>query len=126
MQFWLDTIAEWEKETGKHAMIALAAPKDVQDTILADEKRAAVVDIIDIRYWWYQPDGTAYAPPGGQNLAPRQQLRLYKPKGSSAEQAARAVKEYREKFPDKPVIYSADGYDRFGKAARDAGGSLAP
>jgi len=70
--------------------------------------------------------GTAYAPKGGENLAPRQQLRLYKPKGSNAEQIARAVKEYREKFPAKAVIYSADGYDRFGKGARDGGGSLAP
>ena len=36
------------------------------------------------------------------------------------------ISEYRTKFPGKAVIYSADGYDRFGNAAREAGGSLAP
>ena len=49
VQFWLDVIAEWEVETGKKAKVALSTTKDVQDAILADPKRAAVVDIIDIR-----------------------------------------------------------------------------
>jgi hypothetical protein len=125
MQFWVDTVAEWEKETGKHPLIGLSATKDVQDAILSDAKRAAVIDVIDIRYWWYQTDGKSYAPPGGQNLAPRQQLRVYKPKGPSAGQVARAVREYREKYPDKAVIYSVEGAERLGQAAFDAGASLA-
>ena len=54
VQFWLDVIAEWEVETGKKAKVALSTTKDVQDAILADPKRAAVVDIIDIRYWHYK------------------------------------------------------------------------
>ena len=41
-------IAEWEAETGKQATVALSTTKDVQDAILADARRAAVVDIIDI------------------------------------------------------------------------------
>ncbi|MGB7156797.1 MAG: DUF6298 domain-containing protein [Tepidisphaeraceae bacterium] len=125
MQFWLDCVSEWEKETGKHPLIALSATKDVQDAILEDAERAKVVDAIDIRYWWYRKDGTLYAPQGGQNLAPRQHARQGKPGGSSAEQVERAVGEYRSKYPDKAVIYSADGFDRFGAAAAKAGGSLA-
>lgn len=124
VQFWLDTIAEWERETGRNALVALSTTKDVQDAILADAGRAAVVDVIDIRYWWYQQDAQVYAPPGGQNLAPRQWARVLKPKPPSAEQAARAVKEYRDRFPDKAVMFSADGAERFGPAVRDAGGSL--
>jgi hypothetical protein len=34
------------------------------------------------------------------------------------------VYEYRIKYPDKAVLYSADGYDRFGWAVFMAGGSL--
>src|SRR5690606_2140293 len=101
VQFWLDTIKEWEKETGKHPIIGLSVTKDVQDAILADKDRAAVVDLIDIRYWHYQADGTTYAPEGGQNLAPRQHARLSKPKKTSFEQVYRAVSEYRTKYPEK-------------------------
>ena len=35
-QFWLDTIAEWQKETGKKVLVGLSCTKDVQDAILAD------------------------------------------------------------------------------------------
>jgi hypothetical protein len=125
VQFWLDTIKEWETETGQHPLIALSTTKDVQDAILADPARAGVVDIIDINYWHYQFNGTAYAPLGGQNLAPRQHARLTPPKRSSFEQVYRAVREYRQQFPDKAVLYSADGYDAFGWATLLAGGSLA-
>jgi hypothetical protein len=124
-RFWLDTIAQWEKETGKKPLVAISACKDVQDAILADPQRAGIVDIIDIQYWWYQSDGNLYAPPGGKNLSPRQFQRLLKPKPSSAEQVERAVREYRQKYPQKAVTYSADGAERFADAIRKAGGSLA-
>jgi hypothetical protein len=39
--FGLDTIKEWEKETGKHPIIGLSVTKDVQDAILADPARAS-------------------------------------------------------------------------------------
>ena len=45
VQFWLDVIAEWEAESGKKAKVALSTTKDVQDAILADPKRAAVVAV---------------------------------------------------------------------------------
>ncbi|WP_316829900.1 DUF6298 domain-containing protein [Pedobacter aquatilis] len=124
VQFWIDTIDEWEKETGKHPVIGLSVTKDVQDAILADEKRAKVVDLIDIRYWHYQADGKAYAPQGGLNLAPRQHARLLKPKKTSFEEVYHAVSEYKTKFPEKAVIYSGDSYDSFGWAILMAGGSL--
>ncbi len=124
VQFWLDTIKEWEKETGKNAIIALSTTKDVQDAILADKERASVVDVIDIRYWHYQADGKTYEPKGGQNLAPRQHARLLKPKASSFEQVYRAVAEYRQKYPEKAVMYSGDGSDANGWAVLMAGGSL--
>jgi hypothetical protein len=125
VQFWIDVIKEWEKDTGRKALIGLSATKDVQDAILADANRAAFVDIIDIRYWHYQQDGTAYAPLGGQNLAPRQQARQFKPKKTSFEQVYRAVREYRDKFAGKAVMYSGDNYDNMGWAVFMAGGSLA-
>ncbi|HSC55040.1 MAG TPA: DUF6298 domain-containing protein [Phnomibacter sp.] len=124
VKFWLDVIREWEKETGKHPLIALSVTKDVQDTILNTPAYASVVDIIDIRYWHYQADGTAYAPMGGQNLAPRQHARLLKPKKTSFEQVYRAVLEYRTKYPGKAVLYSGDSYPEFAMAAFMAGGSM--
>lgn len=124
VQFWLDVVKGWEKETGRKPLIGLSATKDVQDAILADKARADVVDVIDIRYWHYQEDGTAYAPKGGQNLAPRQHARLLKPKRTSFEQVYRAVSEYKQKFPAKAVMYSGDGYDQHGWAVFMAGGSL--
>ena len=124
VKFWLDVIKEWEKETGKHPIIGLSVTKDVQDSILGMPAYAAIVDLIDIRYWHYQADGTAYAPKGGQNLAPRQHARLLKPKKTSFEQVYRAVKEYRDKYPGKAVMYSGDNYPEFAMAVFMAGGSL--
>ncbi|MBL7742184.1 MAG: pectate lyase [Chitinophagaceae bacterium] len=124
VKFWLDVIKEWEKETGKHPLIGLSVTKDVQDSVLSLPVYAAIIDLIDIRYWHYQADGTLYAPKGGQNLAPRQHARLLKPKKTSFEQVYRAVKEYRDKYPSKAVIYSGDSYPDFGMAVFMAGGSL--
>lgn len=124
VSFWLEVIKEWEQETGKKQLIGLSCTKDVQDAILQNEKLAAIVDIIDIRYWHYQADSSVYAPMGGQNLAPRQHARLLKPRKTSFNQVYRAVKEYRLKFPNKAVVYSSDSYDQFGWAVLLAGGSL--
>lgn len=104
MQFWLDVVAEWEAETGHRPLIALSAPKDVQDAILADAKRAAVIDVIDLTYWWRTPNGDEFAPKGGQSLAPRQHLRLWKGGKPSAATIAASAQDYRAKFPGKAVI----------------------
>jgi len=103
----------------------LSTTKDVQDSILADPSLASVVDLIDIRYWAYRSDGTAYEPKGGQSLAPRQHARLIKVGKRSFEQTYRAVREYRQKFPGKAVIYSGDNFDTYGWGVFMAGGSLA-
>lgn len=123
VQFWLDCIAEWEKETGKHPIIALSVTKDVQDAILSDPKRAAVVDVIDIRYWHYRSDGSVYAPEGGKNLAPRQHARKMKVGRMGYEGAYKAVSEYRTKYPDKAVTMYAQDYPSCGWAVLMGGGS---
>ncbi|MEY4385440.1 MAG: hypothetical protein RLY20_723 [Verrucomicrobiota bacterium] len=143
-QFWLDTISDWEREHYAHPLgvfpsmgvlremaarrpiIALSATKDVQDAILADAKRAAVVDVIDFRYW-YQTDKGLYDPKGGQNLAPRQHDRywknvLKKNMGTPSDaNLAQMAAEYRSKFPGKAVIQNA-GHG--GWAYVCAGGSI--
>jgi hypothetical protein len=124
VQFWVNTIAAWEKEKNKKEIISLSVTKDVQDAILADNKYAATIDVIDIRYWHYRSDSSAYAPLGGQNLAPRQHARLVKPGKTSFDQVYRAVSEYKTKYPTKAVIYSGDSFDSYGWAVFMAGGSL--
>lgn len=121
-RFWLETIAEWERETGRHPMIALSCPKDAQDAILADPELAKVVDIIDIRYWHYNTQGL-WAPPAGHNMAPRQFMRKMKVGKTGFTEAYKAVKEYRTKYPDKAVTFFAQQYPQYGWAILMAGGS---
>ena len=151
-QFWLDTIGDWESRTGVapvsdpkkspaqaeqkdgdgrdarptvKPLIALAATKDVQDAILADAKRAAVVDVICFRYWW-QTDKGLFAPNGGQNLSPRQLERQWKGGPPSDENLAAMAAEYRQKFSDKAVIASGEdvAINRGAWAFVCAGGSM--
>ena len=123
-KFWVQTIKDWEKKTGNKELIGLSTTKDVQDAILQDPALSSTINVIDIRYWYYQADGSAYAPLGGQSLAPRQQARQFKPKKTSFEQVYRAVREYRDKYPDKAVMYSADNYPSYSWASFMAGGSF--
>ncbi|ACU59299.1 DUF6298 domain-containing protein [Chitinophaga pinensis] len=125
VDFWADVVRGWEQEKQQHSVIGLSTTKDVQDAVLQDAQRAPVIDLIDIRYWHYQENGTVYAPQGGQNLAPRQHARLLKPKRSNEKEIYRAVREYRDLYPGKAVMYSADSYDKYGWAVFMAGGSLA-
>jgi hypothetical protein len=114
VEFWLDTVAEWQRETGKRVLVGLGCTKDVQDAILADPKRGPLISIIDLKYWWYTADGGLYAPPGGEDLAPRQQMRVWKgPRSRSDASVARAVREYRARFPDKAVTLSFPGAGRW-------------
>ena len=115
VQFWLDCIAEWEQETGKHPLIGLSTTKDVQDSILADPVRAKVVDVIDIKYWSPSPNGGFNAPQGGLSLAPRQFSRLRgnrfsvpgNGKGRSMdERYYETIADYRSRFPEKAVVCS--------------------
>ncbi|MGH7991325.1 MAG: DUF6298 domain-containing protein, partial [Limisphaerales bacterium] len=123
-QFWLDTIGDWENETHLHPLIALAATKNVQDAILSDAKRAAIVDVICFRYWW-QTDRGLFAPPGGQNQSPRQFERQWKGGPPNDENLAAMTSEYRQKFPDKAILASGEDESFRGSwAFLCAGGSM--
>lgn len=121
--FWLDCIAEWQRDTGRDALVALSATKDVQDAILADPERSKVVDLIDIRYWHHRADGTTYEPQGGVSMAPRQYARKIKVGTIDFASVYRAVSEYRTAFPEKGVTYFAQNYPAYGWAVLMAGGS---
>jgi hypothetical protein len=73
VQFWLDTIAEWESENGRKVYIALDLPKAEMDAILEDPVRGPMITAIDFRKWFYRPDGSLYTVIGGINKAPREQ-----------------------------------------------------
>ena len=126
VEFWLDVIAEWEAETGKNALVALSAPKNVQEAILKDSKRAKTVDIIDIRYWYTYGASGEFAPDGGLNLTPRQFERIMKPAAASAGNVYQMVRTYREAYPEKAVLYSASSYPEQAWSAFMAGASLCP
>ncbi|MDP8912441.1 MAG: DUF6298 domain-containing protein, partial [Pseudomonadota bacterium] len=109
-QFFMDTVREWERENRTRVRIALTASKDVTDAILADPVRAQQVAVIDTRYWQYRPDGSLWAPKGGQNKAFREavtedfgRMGDHAPATTPA-QAYRQVREYRERFPHKAVV----------------------
>ncbi len=120
--FWLHTIADWEAQTGRHVLVALAANKDVQDFVMQDSVLAGAVDIINIEQWWYNKKGL-YAPEGGKNIAPRQYLRRLRPGKVTFADVYRCVAECRSQWPDKAVVYYGNAYDQFGWAVLMAGGS---
>lgn len=124
VQFWHDTIREWEKEQGRKPLVGLSCTKDVQDALLADPGRNQLFAVIDMRYWWNTANGGTYDPKGGMSLAPRQQLREWKgSKARSDAQTARQIRDYRRRFPDKAVLCSVEPTN--GWVALVAGGSLA-
>jgi hypothetical protein len=127
MQFWLDTVGAWEREKIQNSkfkieksLVALSATKDVQDAILSEAPRAAIVDVIDFRYWW-RTDKGEFAPPGGKNLAPRQFERQWRGGRPNDANLAGMATEYRGKFSSKAIICD---FDAAGWAWVCAGGSL--
>lgn len=123
VRFWLDTIRSWQVEKGRDVLVVLSATRDVQTAVLADPTYASLVDVIDLKYWWYTKDGSVYDPPGGNNLAPRQQYREWKEsKSPTAESLSRGISEMRQLFPEKAVVCSVAGCDPGLVLA--AGGSL--
>ena len=148
MKFWLDTIFNWEDESGYDVYVCLGGTKDVVDAILADSKRSRRIDVIDMRYWWYKSNGSLFAPQGGKQIpgrfsgafaakeggskleSVRRQVQPYlnhgmgKPGPSSARQIHRQVLEYRKRFPDKAILHQIPVGIRESWAFLMAGGSL--
>ena len=124
VRFWLETIGEWERQTGRHVLVALSCTKDAQDAILADEALRNVVDIIDIRYWHYNTQGL-WAPEAGKNMAPRQWMRKVRVGKTTKAEAYKAVSEYRRLYPDKAVTFFSQQYTDYGWAILMGGGSIA-
>jgi len=124
-KFWLETVGEWEADTGHKAIVALSATKNVQDVVLADQKCSAVVDVICFRYWW-RTDRGLFAPDGGQNLSPRQFERTFKGGTPTDENLATMVADYRLKYFDKAIIASGEDENlgHAGWAFVCAGGSM--
>lgn len=148
MQFWLDTVFNWEDESGYDVYVCLGGTKDVVDAILADSKRSRRIDVIDMRYWWYKSNGSLFAPQGGKQIpgrfsgafaakeggskleSVRRQVQPYlnhgmgEPGPSSARQIYRQVLEYRKRFPDKAILHQIPDGIRESWAFLMAGGSL--
>ena len=140
VRFWLDTIHEWEEEHGKKVFISLEVPKAAMDAILADPVRGPLITAIDFHHWFYRPDGSLFAIEGGKNEAPREQsvnilpeadglaLRarsnyagniVNSPEFQRASQQVRAgtaalryraVREYRDAFPDLVILRRGDEF----------------
>ncbi len=123
VNFWLDVIAEWERENATDVLVMLPGNRDVQLAVLADPVRSKTVEIIDIRQWNYRDDGSLYAPPGGVSTAERQYARLEDPGIPGFAGTYRTVLEIRAQYPDKAVYYSRGGRN-VGWASFMAGGSL--
>lgn len=122
VEFWLQTIRDWEQQKGKHVLVSLAVNKNVQDSIMQLSDLNRVVDIIDIEQWFYNDRGL-YAPEGGTNMAPRQYLRKIKVGGVRFKDVYRGVSECRKAYPNKAVLYSAQKYPEMCWAVLMAGGS---
>jgi hypothetical protein len=109
-EFFADTVAEWERKTGRTVRLQLATSKDITDAILADPVRARQVAVIDMRYWQYRPDGSLWAPPGGKNLAFREMIARDfgrsddTPPDTTPLQVYRQVREYHDRYPDKAIV----------------------
>jgi hypothetical protein len=109
-EFFQDTVAEWEKKTGRTVRVELATSKDITDAIMANPVRARQVAVIDMRYWQYKKDGTLGAPAGGQNLAFRELIgRDFgrpgdQPPDTTPYQVYRQVREYHDKYPNIAIV----------------------
>jgi hypothetical protein len=109
-EFFQDVVAEWEKKTGRTVRLQLATSKAITDAILADPVRARQVAVIDMRYWQYKPDGSLWAPPGGNNFAFREMIEKDfgrkddTPPPTTPQQVYRQVREYHDRYPDKAIV----------------------
>jgi hypothetical protein len=110
-QFFLDTVAEWERAHHRRLHLQLSTSKAMTDAILTDPVRAGLVDTINMRYWQYLPDGTLYAPDGQGKRAFRE-LRVAYFKllhdapvpHSTPDLVYKLVREYHDRSPGRALI----------------------
>jgi len=111
-EFWLDTIVEWEEETGRDVLVAVSGAKDVADETLADPARAAQADVLDLRCWWITAAGELKGPRGGEEEPGRwTECGFSQSQESSPERIYGKVREYRDRYP-RLVLIDAMGQDR--------------
>ncbi len=121
MQFWLDTVFAWERETGRDVHVGISATKDVVDAVMADPVRSKNISTLDLRYWWYEPDGNLFAPPGGRDVAGRYAGEIHR---TTPVQLHRQVCEYRRKHPGPALIHGLPGTGPHAWAALMGGASM--
>jgi hypothetical protein len=113
-QFFIDTVADWEKTRSRKARLALNTSKSITDAILADAPRAAHIDAIDQRYWQYLPDGTLFAPHTDGEKAFREDRTAAFGKDliphGMPELVYKQIREYRDRFPEKMVLTHHAGH----------------
>ena len=71
-KFFLRTVTAWENRNHKKVRLELGTSKDITDSILNNPEFSKMINVVDMRYWQYKPDGTIWAPKSGQNLAFRE------------------------------------------------------
>jgi len=119
MRFWLDIVDDWQKQNDKKLIIAAAGTKDVLDKF-ADDPR---VSVLDLRYFWYNPDGSLMAPQGGKEVPGRYQSGSDAAK-TTPQQIYRQVREYRLRYPQKAIIHQIAASRQQTMAFLMGGGSM--
>jgi len=104
-------------------LVEVGATRDVLDALLKDPKYAAQIEVIDLRGWWYKPDGTLFAPPGGRQVAGRYTAG-YDSAKTTPEQVYRQIREYRDRYPQKAIVHQIEASRQQTWAFLMGGGSL--
>jgi hypothetical protein len=135
VEFWLDTIAEWERENRRDVKVVLEIPKAQLDALLADPVRRPLFDAMAVHNWLYRNDGRLFAVVGGINKAPREQQDAFIPPPNGNEALGvqraplwettpamkyRAWREYADKAPDLVFLFPQDLFPDLTRAVEAA------
>jgi hypothetical protein len=99
VHFWLEELEKWETRNRCKLKICMGATKDVLDAVLTDAHWGPRISVIDLRYWWYERDGSLYAPTGGHNIP----ARYVGKRDTTLAQSFRQIVEYRKRYPEKAI-----------------------
>lgn len=135
VEFWLDMIAEWERENDHDVMIALEIPKAQLDALLNDPVRRPMITALGVHHWLYRTDGNLFTIEGGVNRAPREQQDAFIPPPNGNEALGvqraplwettpamkyRAWREYADKAPDVVFLFPQDLFPDLTRAVEAA------